>query len=545
MQRGNISQYYRAFFITVGLPLCATAVQWFLWPFIKPFSWFIYWPTIYLCILYSSFAEGVFAILLASLCVWWFFVPTPLSWIKQSPLSYVSLVIFISVNVLASYFHNRLRVLREYSEASLIKVNDTYHQLLESMADGVFVAQDYKFVFFNQAFPTLLGYEEQEFLQMPFEKVVAPVYLDIWKLRFEQRIEGNTASERCYEVQFIHKDGHYVWIELRANMTKYFERPAVLGIVRDISRRKRQQEKLHLADAVFQNTQEGIAITDMSRNILLTNPAFSTISEYSAEELLGAHMHFLYAEDENDTALAEKKKSLEESGTWQGALWKRRKSGDIYREWVVINTIRDEQGEPIQYIDISLDISKMKHVETHMEYLAQHDALTDLPNRLLLHSRLEHSLERANRNREKCAVMFMDIDKFKAINDTFGHAAGDEVLKIVSQRMKARIRDTDTLARLSGDEFVIVLDGITSNDSAIEVAKALVEALESPCRLPNGTVIKAGISIGISMYPDDGTQSAWLLNLADKALYIAKNDGGNKWSFYQPENASGQASLEL
>jgi len=537
MLRGNSHDYYRVFFITVGLPLCATVIQWYLWPVIKPFSWFVYWPAIYLCILYSSFAEGVFAILLASLCAWWFFVPTPLSWVKQGSLSYVSLLIFISVNVLASHLYNRTKKSRERSRARLYKANDTYQQLLESMVDGVFVAQDYKFVFCNPALPAMLGYTALEFTDMPFHNVVAPSYLDIWKSRFEQRIEGKIIPERCYEVQFIHKEGHYLWVELRANLTKIYDRPAVLGILRDISLRKKQQEKLDLADAVFQNTQEGIAITDLARNILLTNPAFSTITEYSAEELMGAHMHFLYAQDKNDEALAEKNKSLQESGTWQGALWKRRKSGDIYREWAVISTIRNEQGEPVQYIDISLDISKMKHVETHMEYLAQHDALTGLPNRLLLNSRLEHTLERAHRNNEKCAVMFMDIDRFKNINDTFGHAAGDEVLKIVSQRMKARIRDTDTLARLSGDEFVTVLDGDISNDAATELAKAMIEALEIPCVLPNGIVIKTSISIGISIFPDDGTQAARLLNLADMALYVAKNEGRGKWCFFQSDKA--------
>ncbi|HSI44202.1 MAG TPA: diguanylate cyclase [Methylotenera sp.] len=535
MLRGNTQYQYRAFLITVGFPLGATAVQWFLWPFIKPFSWFIYWPAICLCILCTSFAEGVFAILLASFCAWWFFVPTPLSWIKQSSFSYISLLIFISANVLASHFYNRTKKSRQRSETSLSRVNTTYQQLLESLADGVFVAQDYKFVFFNHAMPTMLGYTSLEFTHISFEKVVAPAYLDLWKLRFEQRIEGE-APERCYEVQFIHKEGHYVWIELRANRTLYFDRMAVLGIVRDISLRKKHQEKLHLADAVFQNTQEGIVITDLQRNIVLSNPAFSTITEYSAEELSGAHLHFLYAQDKNQLAMAEKQQSLDEAGSWQGALWKRRKSGDVYREWVVVSTIRNEQGMPLQYIDISLDISKMKHVETHMEYLAQHDALTDLPNRLLLHSRLNHTLERAKRKNEKCAVMFMDIDKFKVINDTYGHAAGDEVLKIAASRMKARIRDTDTLARLSGDEFVLVLDAINSIEAAAEVAKAIVEALNVPCELADGTIIQTGISIGISIFPDDGTHAAWLLNLADKALYTAKNGGRGMWRFYKNDN---------
>lgn len=545
MLRGIFQQHHRANLIMVALPLTATAVQWFLWPFIKPFSWFIYWPTVYICILYTSFEEGIFAILLASFCAWWFFVPMPLSWVKQSSLSYVALLMFISVNVLASHFHNRQKKLREHSEANFNKANDTYQQLLDSLVDGVFVAQNYKFVFFNPAFPAMLGYAPLEFASMPFEKVIAQDFLELWKLRFEQRVKGGVMPERCYEVQLIHKDGHFVWIELRANLTKYYDSPAVLGIVRDITQTKKQREKLHLADAVFQNTQEGIAVTDLQRNILLSNPAFSMITEYEADELQGTNIHFMHAEDKNIVALAEMQKSLESYGTWQGALWKRRKSGDICREWVVISTIRDEQGKPLQYIDISLDISKMKHVETHMEYLAQHDALTGLPNRILLHSRLEHTLERAIRIKGKCAIMFIDIDRFKTINDTYGHAAGDEVLKIVSQRMKARIRDTDTLARLSGDEFIIVLDAISNKDAVAEVAKAIVEASESPCKLPNGTIINTSVSIGISIFPDDGTKAAWLLNLADKALYTAKNGGRSRWHFYEEKESPIISNLML
>ena len=197
--------------------------------------------------------------------------------------------------------------------------------------------------------------------------------------------------------------------------------PAVLGIVRDITQRKKQERKLHLADMVFQKTQEGIAITDAQRNILLSNPAFSVITEYNAEELLGVDIRSLYAEDKNSAVIREKQQSLKDAGLWQGALWKRRKSGEVYREWVVINAIYNEAGEIVQYIDISLDVSRIDHVETHMEYLAHHDALTDLPNRLLLHSRLEHTLELAKRNNEKCALMFMDLDSFKSINDTYGH----------------------------------------------------------------------------------------------------------------------------
>lgn len=455
--------------------------------------------------------------------------------IAHDPFAYIAWFIFVSVNISVSYIYNRLKQQRETSEQQLSSVNASHALLLDSLVDGVFVAQNHRFVFTNPAFPAMLGYSPSEFINKPFRKVLAPEFLKLWTSRFEQRVSGGQQPERCYEVQFIHKEGHYLWIELRTGLSSYNGAHAVLGIVRDITQRKKQERKLHLADMVFQKTQEGIAITDVQRRILLANPAFSVITEYSADELTGIDIRSLYAEDKNSPVIREKQKSLQENGVWNGALWKRRKSGEMYREWVVINAIYNDAGEIVQYIDISLDISRMEHVETHMEYLAHHDALTDLPNRLLLLSRLEHTLELAKRNNEKCALMFMDLDSFKSINDTYGHAAGDEVLKIVSQRMKARIRDTDTLARFAGDEFVIILSAVHHKNDITAVAKALVESMSEPCTLSNGTIIKTGVSIGISVYPDDGLQSAVLLELGDKALYRAKHDGRGRWKFFNDE----------
>lgn len=535
MFRADSYKNYRAVLIMVGIPLLATGVQWLLWPFVQPFSWFIYWPAISLCIIYGNFKQGILAILVASLCAWWFFVPQQFSWIAHNPFSYITAFIFVSVNISVSYIYNRLKSQRDISEQQLSSANNTNALLLDSLADGVFVAQDHKFVFSNQAFPSMLGYTPAEFVNKSFGDVIAPEFLGLWTARFLQRISGGDQPERFYEIQFVHKNGHYLWIELRASLTKFHDLPAVLGIVRDITQRKEQDKKLYLADMVFQKTQEGIAITDAQRRILLTNPAFSVISEYSAEELQGLDIRTLYAEDVNDAVMRDKQLALKNLGVWHGALWKRRKSGEMYREWVVINAIYNDGGEIIQYIDISLDISRMDHVETQMEYLAHHDALTDLPNRLLLRSRLEHTLELAKRNREKCAVMFLDLDSFKSINDTYGHGAGDEVLKIVSQRMKSRIRDTDTLARLAGDEFVIILSAVRRKNDISAVAKALVESMASPCVLSDGTAISTGVSVGISIYPDDGAQPDVLLERADQALYKAKHGGRGRWKYFHDD----------
>jgi len=359
-------------------------------------------------------------------------------------------------------------------------VNATHKLLLNELADGIFIAQDYKFVFCNPALPASLGYSLEEFADMPFHKVVAPEFLSVWTDRFRRRISGTQEPERYYEVQLIHKDGHYICIELRASVAIYEEKPAVLGIVRDISERKKHEDQLRLAKAVFQNAQEGIAVTDLDRKILAINPAFNLITEYGAEELIGQPIDFLHVSDKNQEALQQMQQSLKVSGAWQGEIWKRRKSGDVYREWLAVSTIRHPNGTPLQLIDISLDISRMNHVETYMEYLSQHDALTDLPNRSLLYTRLQHSLSRAKRDHKGCAVLFIDLDNFKPVNDEFGHAAGDELLVAIAHSMKSRVRDIDTVARLGGDEFVVVLDTVDTRQAIESAAQDLIKSVQAP-----------------------------------------------------------------
>lgn len=524
-----------SFLIAVALPLAATAIQWSLWESISPSSWFLFWPTVFLCIFLGSFLEGLAAVFVTAACAWWFFVPQPLTLIKHDYASVAALLIFLSLNVFACFLYAFLKRSKAIADASLAKVNATHKLLLDSLADGIFIAQDFKFVFCNPALPESLGYSVQQFINLPFHKVVAPEFLSIWTERFQQRISGGSEPERYYEVQFIHQNGSYVWMELRASVTSYQDRPAVLGIARDISARKKQEDQLRLAKAVFQNAQEGIAVTDLDRKILATNPAFNLITEYGAEELIGQPIDFLHVEDKNHEAMQQMQQSLKVSGAWQGEIWKRRKSGDVYREWLAVSTIRNTTGAPFQLIDISLDISRMNHVETYMEYMSQHDSLTDLPNRSLLYTRLQHTLARAKRDHKICAVLFMDLDRFKPINDELGHSAGDEVLVAVARSIKSRVRDIDTVARLGGDEFIAVLDAIDTHADAVAVAQDLINSIQAPITLSSGAAVSVGASIGISQFPDDGDTVTLLLEKADMALYDAKRAGRGTYKLYQAE----------
>jgi diguanylate cyclase (GGDEF)-like protein/PAS domain S-box-containing protein len=302
-------------------------------------------------------------------------------------------------------------------------------------------------------------------------------------------------------------------------------------VARRTSELELANERLKLSAAVFQNTQESIVITDADCRIVAINPAFTKVTEYSAEEVLGKEMRILQSGRHDRSFYQQIWESILITGDWEGEIWNRRKSGDIYKEWLAISTVPGPDGKAAYYVGIGIDLSRMNRTETDLERLAHHDALTGLPNRLLLTSRLAHTLERAQRDNALCAVMFLDLDRFKAVNDTLGHAAGDELLKLVTERMNRRLRDVDTLARLGGDEFVIVLEGVASEEDVAQVASALIDELGSPFILNGNQEARIGTSVGISIYPRDGSHTAELLEKADQALYAAKHAGRNTWRF--------------
>lgn len=526
--------HWRTFAAVIVVPFATCALQWLLWEHIQHFTWFFFWPAMFLYTFIGNRRDGILATLVSAALVWWFFMQPAYTLFKPGLVSYVSALFYISIGIMGSMMQHRLRTNQQQIEDLLSQSEESRGLLLRSLADGVFVAQDYRFVFHNEALPGMLGYTPEEFADISFARVVAPAHLGIWTARFEQRIGVGPEPQRYYETEFLCKNGTSIWIELRASKATYRQRPAVLGIVRDVTERKQQEEHMRLAEAVFETTQEAIVVTDLKANILSVNPAFSEVTEYSETELIGKNIRILQSGRHDRDFYRAMWQQIESTGKWQGAIWNRRKSGDIYQEWLIVDTIRDKTGKPLQYIGISLDISRSDHVETQMEHMAHHDALTDLPNRLLLHSRLDHTLERAQRDKRKCAVMFLDLDRFKQVNDTLGHAAGDELLKQAAQRMRERIRDIDTLARLGGDEFVVVLDSILGNAEAELVAQHLISRLSTPFELSAGATVQVGTSIGIAVFPEHGHEAKSLMERADIALYQAKQAGKGCCKFYAP-----------
>jgi len=307
------------------------------------------------------------------------------------------------------------------------------------------------------------------------------------------------------------------------------------GVGSDITERKRAEDALRQAAMVFGNSREGVTITDLDACILSVNPAFTAITGYSEAEVLGQNPRLLQSGRHDRSFYQSLWASLLEAGHWQGEVWNRRKNGEVYPEWLSISTVRDNDGQPSRYVAVFADISQIKQSEERLEHLAHYDALTQLPNRLLLFSRLEHGIEQAQRNQTMMALLMLGLDHFKDVNDSFGHLAGDELLQLVAQRLNTRLREVDTICRLGGDEFTVLLDKITQPEDAGRVANDIIAALSEPWHLSNGSEVRIGASVGISLYPAHGQSAVALLQQADTSLYQAKTEGRGRFKYFSEE----------
>jgi diguanylate cyclase (GGDEF)-like protein/PAS domain S-box-containing protein len=306
----------------------------------------------------------------------------------------------------------------------------------------------------------------------------------------------------------------------------------------DITERKRVEEQLKLAAKVFESTTEGVTITDTDGRILAVNKAFTLVTGYSEAEVLGRNPNLLQSGRHDPAFYAAMWASVRQTGHWQGEVWNRRKDGEVYPEWLTINSVQNEAGAISNYVGVFADISAIKKSQEQLDYLAHHDPLTDLPNRLLLTARLTHALQRAHRETRQVAVIFLDLDRFKNFNDTFGHPAGDRLLQAVARRLHECVREEDTVARLGGDEFLLIAEDLAWSRDAAPVAQKVLDALNRPFTLPGDEdlgEIYVTASLGVSLYPQDGEEVATLVKNADAAMYRAKDQGRNNFQFYTTE----------
>ncbi|WP_170860249.1 EAL domain-containing protein [Duganella sp. CF458] len=342
--------------------------------------------------------------------------------------------------------------------------------------------------------------------------------------------EGNNRFEWC----FADCEGKTFWAEVLMTALQPGHSDLLYVVVRDISDRRRTEHAVRLSAQVFENSRDAIVLTDRSRHIIASNRAYAQTTGFTAEELLGQSISLYRSGVQDESFYREVWSQVDARDHWQGETWSRRKNGEIFPCWVSVTAIRDQAGLVSNYMGSLSDITERKKSEEYTRHLAEHDFLTDLPNRVLLLDRLNLALAAARRSKTALAVLFLDLDRFKMINDTLGHAVGDRLLKEVAARLLKCVRSVDTVSRHGGDEFVVVLAEVGGPERAAHVADTVLKAITQEYVLGEH-LLHISTSIGIAMFPSDGADIDSLVKHADIAMYHAKQAGRDRYQFFGQE----------
>ena len=341
---------------------------------------------------------------------------------------------------------------------------------------------------------------------------------------------------REMEVRRRKKNGEVFWAHLQLSLLKddNGQPNGLIGFLSDVTERRNADEQLRLHARIFEQSDEAILITDAQEKIVSVNPAFTRITGYSAAEVAGETPRKLRSGRHDAAFFQSMWQRLLDTGYWQGEVWDRRKDGEIYPTWLSIGSVRNSADEITHYFSIFTDITDRKRAEGRMHHLAYFDALTGLPNRMQFSRLADQALMSSRRKEGFGAVLFIDLNRFKPINDTLGHEAGDKVLQETATRLRACVRGADVVCRLGGDEFVVGLFEIANREHAASVAQKLLATLDDPIVI-EGRELKLGAAIGISIYPEDGMSTETLLRQADIAMYRAKQTGPDGMAFFNAD----------
>jgi diguanylate cyclase (GGDEF)-like protein/PAS domain S-box-containing protein len=394
-------------------------------------------------------------------------------------------------------------------------------------------------IMFTPRWKSMLGYAENEIKDefSEWERLVHPddleITLSIIKEFLSHKTENFKAENFKAEFRMQHKDGHYINILSRAfaSEDEAGEITRLVGTHVDITQQKLSEEKLTLAASVFMHAGESIAITDATGKILDVNDTFSHTTGYSREEAIGKNPRILQSGRQSSQFYTDMWQALLNEGYWSGEVWNRRKNGEVYAVMATISAVRDVHGDTTHYVSLANDITPIKHHQEQLERIAHFDLLTNLPNRTLLADRLSQAMLQCGRHEQSLAVVFLDLDGFKTVNDTHGHSVGDELLIVLSLRMKEALRENDTLSRIGGDEFVAVLADLDKVEDCEPVLERLLLAASEPIVI-NNVVLNVSASIGVTLYPQDNVDTDQLIRHADQAMYVAKQSGKNRYHLF-------------
>ncbi|WP_415882262.1 EAL domain-containing protein [Neptuniibacter sp. QD34_54] len=418
----------------------------------------------------------------------------------------------------------------------------------QSPVPMAYVGFDGKLISLNKAFTTTLGYSAKHLPDLDTWFSLAHPDLQ-YRKEARERWYGAIERARITDHKIPLSEYKITCLEGKQkliNASGITTECGFLAILEDVTERKSQEDRLRQAAAVFGSTTEGVMITSAAGVIQRVNKAFCRLTGYGSDEVIGQPAKILQSGRHDEQFYAVMWDSLREKGSWQGEIWNRRKDGAVYPELLSISQVTNDYQKVTHYVGVFSDISKLKESEQKLNYLAHHDMLTHLPNRLMLQSRLEQSLAVARRNSKQLALLLLDLDRFKDVNDSFGHAAGDELLQQVAVLLKDRLRQVDLVCRMGGDEFALLLEDIHHPEDAGLVANEVIEAISKRWVLKNGVDVAIGGSIGISIYPTQSEDAEALLQHADAALYKAKNEGRGCFNYFTEElTRDARSRLEL
>ncbi len=426
---------------------------------------------------------------------------------------------------------------RQRAEQALRQSEARFRALFAEAALGiVLTTADGRILESNPALTDMLDQPPEALAGQPMLDHIHPEDCDTLRQGLEAVAQANEASTQR-EVRLVRANGAVVWG--RFSLSRVVDARDVLLylvlMVEDITERREMEDSLRLAVSVFENTSEGIFVTDTARRILRVNPAFTVLTGYSADEALGQTPEFLSGGRHDEEFYPRLWEALERVGQWRGEVWNRRKSGELFAGWLNISAVRGRGGAGIShFVAVFSDITSRKQAEERLAYLANHDPLTNLANRILFTERLNRALVRARRADMMVGVLFVDLDGFKEVNDAHGHGLGDHMLQQVAERLQRAVRAGDTVARLAGDEFTIVLEDITDFRDAAVVAQGVIDRVGAPYSV-DGVDVTVGCSVGISLFPDGGEDATSLVMAADRAMYQAKRAGHNAYRFFSEE----------
>ncbi len=418
----------------------------------------------------------------------------------------------------AGYYNQAIHILEDVTEQrrrelqleqAESRAREREHQLervLGNTAEGILVVdQEGKVVYANHTAGRMIGAEPPSLVGELFGFPVS--------------------TGQPQEIELLSRHNGPLIVEMRARSLRWEGAPAWVINLHDVTERKRVERELRQAAIVFEAAREGVIIADTDANIVAVNRAFTQITGYTEEEVLGRNPRLLQSGYHSQAFYEAMWRAIHEQGAWTGELWNRRRDGTTYAELATIRELRDETGRRTHYIGVFSDISRIKEYQNQLERVLHIDPLTELPNRLLFNDRLEQSMRRGARTSDPgVAVLMLDINDFRAVNDSLGHAVGDRTLRIVGERLGAALPETATVARLSGDEFGILLPELATPDDAAAAAEALIAGAQAPLVI-DGHEIPVQVRIGISTYPGQAQSANVLMEQADAAMYEAKSEG--------------------